>query len=151
MKHSNFNSEVDKGERFQFGQNWRKYLKKISNERIKIAEDSLLEMLELKDLKGKTFLDIGCGSGLFSLAALNLGANVFSIDYDPDSIYCATYLRNQFGYDEKWDIKEGSVLDTDFMASLGSFDIVYSWGVLHHTGNMNLALANVLIPLKNKG
>jgi len=44
-----------------------------------------------------------------------------------------------FPNDTDWTIEEGSVLDESYLATLGQFDIVYSWGVLHHTGNMQLA------------
>jgi len=105
------------------------------------AEASLKQMLEVADLAGKRFLDIGCGSGLFSLAARRLGALVHSFDYDPQSVACTGELkRRYFPDDVLWTIEEGSVLDQSYLASLGQFDVVYSWGVLHHTGQMWQAL-----------
>jgi 2-polyprenyl-6-hydroxyphenyl methylase/3-demethylubiquinone-9 3-methyltransferase len=101
-------------------------------------------MLEVDSLQGKSFLDIGSGSGLFSLAARRLGAKVFSFDYDPQSVACTTELKRRYlENDSDWQVQTGSVLDKDYLSSLGKFDIVYSWGVLHHTGNMWAALANV--------
>ena len=47
-----------------------------------------------------------------------------------------------FAGDDRWTIERGSVLDARYVESLGPFDIVYSWGVLHHTGDMWLALEN---------
>ncbi|WP_223212087.1 class I SAM-dependent methyltransferase [Thiolapillus brandeum] len=46
---------------------------------------------------------------------------------------------------------QGSVLDPDFLKSLGTFDITYSWGVLHHTGDMWRALENIVIPVAEDG
>jgi 2-polyprenyl-6-hydroxyphenyl methylase/3-demethylubiquinone-9 3-methyltransferase len=136
-------AEIARGDRFQFGQNWSQFLPAIDEERIQRAETSLKEMLEVESLNGKTFLDIGSGSGLFSLAARRLGARVHSFDFDPKSVYCTTELRkNYFRDDESWKIEEGSVLNGEFMKSLGQFDIVYSWGVLHHTGNLWTAMEN---------
>jgi 2-polyprenyl-6-hydroxyphenyl methylase/3-demethylubiquinone-9 3-methyltransferase len=135
-------AEIARGERFQFGQNWSQFLPAIDDERIERAEQSLKEMLEVESLSGKTFLDIGSGSGLFSLAARRLGARVHSFDFDPKSVYCTTELKNYFRDDESWQIEEASVLDAEFMKSLGEFDIVYSWGVLHHTGNLWRAMEN---------
>ena len=79
----------------------------------------------------------------FSLAARSLGAKVHSLDFDPNSVACALELRRQyFPNDDEWQIEEGSVLDEDFLTGLGQFDIVYSWGVLHHTGQMYTAFDN---------
>ncbi|WEJ13728.1 class I SAM-dependent methyltransferase (plasmid) [Sinorhizobium sp. M103] len=101
-------------------------------------------MLRVDDLHNKTFLDIGSGSGLFSLAARKLGARVHSFDYDPQSVACTRALKQRyFPESTDWLIEEGSVLDADYLRRLGQFDIVYSWGVLHHTGAMWQALENV--------
>src|SRR5678816_2443274 len=119
--------------RFEFGRNWALFLNLLDDSRIAQAETSLKEMLEVDSLEGKTFLDIGSGSGLFSLAARRLGARVHSFDFDPKSVACTRELKkNYFGDDDSWKIQEASALDTEFMNSLGQYDVVYSWGVLHH-------------------
>jgi 2-polyprenyl-6-hydroxyphenyl methylase/3-demethylubiquinone-9 3-methyltransferase len=100
-------------------------------------------MLEVDDLSGKSFIDIGSGSGLFSLAARRLGALVHSLDYDPQSVTCTVELKRKFfPHDKCWTVEEASVLDPEHLETLGKFDVVYSWGVLHHTGQMWLALEN---------
>ena len=135
--------EIAARQRFAFGENWRRFLFILDDSRVARAEDSLRRMLEVPELRGKTFLDIGCGSGLFSLAARRLGAEVHSFDFDPQSVECARELRRRyFPEDPDWRIEEGSVLDRDYLAALGTFDVVYSWGVLHHTGAMWQALEN---------
>ena len=129
--------------RFAFGENWRRFLSLLNEERILRAEESLRRMLDISGLRGKTFLDIGCGSGLFSLAARRLGARVHCFDYDRESVACAGELRRRyFPDDPDWQIEAGSVLDAAYLAGLGLFDVVYSWGVLHHTGAMWQALDN---------
>lgn len=145
-------SEVAAGERFEFGKNWAAFLAVLDDERIATAVESLKTMLEVDSLEGKSFLDIGSGSGLFSLAARKLGARVHSFDFDSNSFACTQQLRNRyFPNDPNWRVEQGSALDGDYVASLGKFDIVYSWGVLHHTGEMWKALENAVIPTTHGG
>ncbi|MGH9881615.1 MAG: class I SAM-dependent methyltransferase [Pyrinomonadaceae bacterium] len=136
-------SQVAAGERFEFGRNWTRFLDLLDDTRIERAEASLRQMLEIDNLAEKSFLDIGSGSGLFSLAARRLGARVHSFDFDPQSVACTSELRRRyFSNDSSWTVEEASALDQKYLASLGSFDVVYSWGVLHHTGRMWEALEN---------
>ena len=152
MTKNEFHAEVNNKKRFEFGKNWKNFLKKITHERISIAENSLIKMLGLDNLSGKRFIDIGCGSGLFSLSARNLGAKVFSFDFDEYSVWCAENLRKKYNYeDENWIVKRGSIIDRDFVNSLGKFDIVYSWGVLHHTGEMWSAIDSSTSLVDEKG
>jgi 2-polyprenyl-6-hydroxyphenyl methylase/3-demethylubiquinone-9 3-methyltransferase len=138
--------------RFGFGANWSRFLSVLNQQRIRMAEQSLKDMLAVEDLKDKTFLDVGCGSGLFSLVARRLGARVYSFDYDPESVACAQELKQRYcPSDTEWTIEVGSALDKEYLQSLGSFDIVYSWGVLHHTGAMWQAMENVRHLVKSGG
>src|ERR1044072_7460679 len=140
-------SEVSRGERFEFGTNWSRFLALLDDERVANAENSLKKMLGLEDLCGKSFLDIGSGSGLFSLAARRLGARVHSFDYDPHSVACTEELKRRYFPDDlNWTVEEGSALSIDYLETLGIFDIVYCWGVLHHTGRMWQAMENILLP-----
>jgi len=133
--------ELARGERYPFGENWARFLSLMTEARMTDAVDSLKRMLEVDTLAGRTFLDIGSGSGLFSLAARRLGATVTSFDYDPQSVACTAELkRRYFPDDTGWDVQRGSALDEAYVSSLGQFDVVYSWGVLHHTGAMWQAL-----------
>jgi 2-polyprenyl-3-methyl-5-hydroxy-6-metoxy-1,4-benzoquinol methylase len=138
--------------RFEFGKNWARFLKTINESCVREAELCLQNSLGTEDLTGKSFLDVGSGSGLFSLAARRLGARVHSFDYDSNSVGCTRTLRERFfSGDQQWTVERGSVLDEDYIRSLGQFDVVYSWGVLHHTGNMYRALDLVALTVTPNG
>ena len=144
--------EVTAGRRFSFGRNWASFLKRLNQARIAEAEKNLIEFLGEKSLDRRSFLDVGSGSGLSSLAARRLGAMVTSFDYDGQSVACTEELRRRYLPDDpSWIIEQGSVLDTEYLAGLGQFDIVYSWGVLHHTGAMWQAMANIKTMVKTGG
>lgn len=138
--------EVKSGQRFAFGKNWQRFLSVLNEDRIQQAEASLKHALRLESLSGLRFLDIGSGSGLFSLAARRLGARVHSFDYDPAAVACTQELRRRYFPDSEasgdWVVESGSALDEAYLADLELFDVVYSWGVLHHTGAMWEALGN---------
>lgn len=139
--------------RYRFGKNWKGYLRDHFNEEnIALAKKSLQQVFKLVSFEGKTFLDIGCGSGLFSYAALQLGAKrVFSFDFDKDSVECCLSLKESAGNPAHWDVTHGSILDDEFVADHGQFDLVYSFGVLHHTGNMWKAIENASRFVQKKG
>ncbi len=130
--------------RYEFGKNWSQYVARhFSEERLAQSRAYLLQFLGLESLDGRTFLDIGCGSGLQSLSAIQSGAaRVISFDYDPDSVATARVLREHAGSPDNWTVQQGSALDRDYMESLGKADIVHSWGVLHHTGDVWTAFEN---------
>src|SRR5262245_31437102 len=125
--------------RYGFGANWKHFVEASLNEaRIANAVQSLRDLLALESLAGQTFVDVGCGSGLFSLAACRLdAARVISFDFDADSVATSRWVRGREGLPEaRWTIGQGSVLDPAFMAGIPAAGILYSWGVLHHTGRM---------------
>lgn len=140
------------GIRFEFGENWRRFLFHLNDERIAAAENSLRKMLEVDDLAGKTFLDIGSGSGLFSLAARRLGAKVRSFDCDPQSVGCTEELkRRYFPDDPDWIVEQGSALDAEYVRGIRTYDVVYSWGVLHHTGDIWTGVGNAAMAVRDDG
>jgi SAM-dependent methyltransferase len=131
--------------RYKFGENWSSYAKEhLNDEAVTTATDHLTKFLGIGSLSGLSFLDIGCGSGVHALGALNLGCErLVAFDYDPDSVQTTRSVLER-SERRNWALHQGSILDRAFVSSLGTFDVVYSWGVLHHTGNVWEALENAV-------
>lgn len=139
--------------RFEFGRNWLSFVRKgLDREKVEIAREHILDFLERSDLRPLSILDIGCGSGLHSLAMVDAGATtVHAFDFDPNSVRAAEMLHEQVGLPSQWTIDRGSVLDERYMATLAQFDLVYSWGVLHHTGDVWSAIRNAASKVRPHG
>ena len=135
-----------KSVRFEFGDNWNKYSRLVNENIIWDATSSLEKLMAPAKIEGKSFIDIGCGSGIHSMAAHKLKAKkIVAFDYDSKSVLTSKKLFQTFAdTDINLKIHQGDVLDKNFISTLGTFDIVYSWGVLHHTGDMWKAISNSL-------
>lgn len=136
--------------KFNFGINWFHYVKNVVNEQIVFqAKDSLLQYIDEEYYNKQTFIDVGCGSGIFSLGAIFLGCKkVISFDCDKKSVETTLMLKKKFEYlipqNVEWEIFYGNILDRQLVNKLKNLgDIVYCWGVLHHTGNMWEGIKNV--------
>jgi len=138
---------------FEFGRNWASFSKHLEESNLLEAERSLKYLFGDDALKDRSFLDVGCGSGLFSIAAARLGAkSILGVDVDPVSVQTSRENASRWlKSDANISFAEASALNAEQMEALGIFDIVYSWGVLHHTGNMKRAIANVTRRVKSGG
>ena len=139
-------------DRFGFGRNWLNYQTSIDPARLQAAGADIEMWLGTQSLRGLRVLDIGSGSGVHSYCMHAMGAaSLVSFDYDADSVEATRALHADAGAPSSWIVMQGSVLDAEFMASLGTFDLVYSWGVLHHTGSMWQAITNAAARVKEDG
>lgn len=126
--------------RFAFGDNWASYAALVDEERLAEAERGLVRLLGPDGLRGRTMLDIGCGSGLHAAAAGRLGAaRIVAVDLDSWSVETTRAVLTRHAPLVSSEVRQADVFDLD-PATAGHFDLVYSWGVLHHTGAMGEAL-----------
>ena len=139
--------------RFEFGENWHDFVKKnFSQDKVEISKRHILEFIRRETLQGLTFLDIGCGSGLHSLAAQQAGArSVYGFDFDVESVSAAIFVKEQAGCPANWSVEQGSIIDDNFVSRIPQFDLVYAWGVLHHTGDVWHAIHNAAGRVKPGG
>ena len=140
---------------FSFGFNWVDYAKNRVDETI--INQHLRDLQEIYGSieKRGSLLDLGSGSGLSSLCFLKLRfSSVLSVDLDPFSIEAGQLLMSRFGesYKNRWSTAQANILDPMFVSqNAHKFDVVYSWGVLHHTGNMWEAIRNAASLVADKG
>jgi 2-polyprenyl-6-hydroxyphenyl methylase/3-demethylubiquinone-9 3-methyltransferase len=137
---------------FSFGKNWRSFVDTVDEYAVERARADIEEWLGADRVAGKTVLDIGSGSGIHSLCYYLMGAKeILSFDVDPYSVESTRLLWQKAGSPSNWRVTQGSVLDKDFVAGLGQHEIVYSWGVLHHTGAMWEAIGNACTTVRPGG
>lgn len=137
---------------FSFGKNWYNFIKTVDDESVRLAEKELLHWFDISDIQNKEIIDIGCGSGIHSFAFFkHHPQKLISFDYDEYSIKSTEFFHKKAGNPANWILMQGSILDDSFINQLGKFDIVYSWGVLHHTGNMWKAIENAAELVKEGG
>jgi 2-polyprenyl-3-methyl-5-hydroxy-6-metoxy-1,4-benzoquinol methylase len=140
---------------FDFGANWADFsANAASRERAEQARAQFMRLMQGVELQGRTFLDIGFGQGFSLLSAQSMGARVVGCDINPKCHEVIERNRALFPGLEAAAIplQVGSILDANVVSALrrmpesgeAGFDIVHSWGVLHHTGDMRLALANAV-------
>jgi SAM-dependent methyltransferase len=135
---------------FDFGKNWADYAKTLTPEKLAQAKAGLLALLPAEDWMGKSVLDIGCGSGVHAAAMTHLGIQKLTcVDYDPHSVATTVQvLRGSGQPNVDFSAQQADILS---WKTAEKFQIVYSWGVLHHTGNMWKAITNAADLVAPKG
>ena len=123
------NDERKLSEHFEFGKNWQDFLRGVNEEKVSFAVADIENFIGSGTLVGKCFVDIGCGSGLSSLAAYTLGASaIYSYDIDPKNTSNVVFLKERFQvpHDFPWIVKVASIVSDEDILELQRGDIVYA-------------------------
>ncbi|HEX2957324.1 MAG TPA: class I SAM-dependent methyltransferase [Chitinispirillaceae bacterium] len=138
---------------FDFGKNWASFSRSaLSTIRIETARNDFNNLFSGIPLKGKTFLDIGFGQGLSLLFANEAGAVTVGNDINPSCYDAINESARFFNLSSiTFPLILGSILENTTIENIQRalerkmlFDIVHSWGVLHHTGGMYDALSKAM-------
>lgn len=115
-----------------------KYFEAISERRNKL-EPFIADYAQFDRWAGKRVLELGCGAGSDLLRFAKAGARATGIDLSPRSASLAKTRLRLYNC-------QGNVLIADaeqLPFKTDSFDLVYSWGVLHHTPDTQQAIKEV--------
>jgi ubiquinone/menaquinone biosynthesis C-methylase UbiE len=123
---------------------WTEYLPEVE-----ASENHWKIFYSGEEVKGKSVLDAGCGTGIFSIIfATNGAGRVTGIDISEGSLQTARGLKKKFNL-ENADFQKQDMLALPF--SDESFDIVWAWGTVHHTTDPFRAITELLRILKPSG
>jgi SAM-dependent methyltransferase len=141
--------------KFSFGRNWLSYsTRALDQNKIVLAREAFVSLTRGIDLRRKRFLDIGFGQGISLFLAQEAGADVYGIDSDPICAKALAATARLFPSQPVPKIEIASILDDEFVAAqraAGGYDVVHSWGVLHHTGEMSKSFQAVAGLVKHRG
>ena len=103
--------------------------------------------VDFQALRGKQVLEVGCGSGFAVQLFAEAGADVTAVDLTPWAVATTRARVEAFGLQAK--VQEADAERLPFPDE--SFDLVFSWGVIHHTSDMDRALAELVRVCKRAG
>jgi len=116
------------------------YFNEVTAKRYR-AEPHILDFAGFHLWRGRKVLEIGCGIGTDAEQFARHGAEYVGIDISQESLDICRKRFDVYGLNGEFHL--GSVTDLDFLKSLGEFDLVYSYGVLHHFPGMRDHLTHI--------
>jgi ubiquinone/menaquinone biosynthesis C-methylase UbiE len=97
--------------------------------------------------RGKKVLEVGCGAGTDFVQFARAGADLYGIDLTEKAVELTRKRLAMYGLSADVRVGDAEALPFDD----NWFDLVYSWGVLHHTPDTEKAIAEVYRVLKPSG
>jgi len=128
---------------------WKNFNKEtLTEESLKLIKNRIPESIIHNEIKNARVLDMGCGSGRYSIALSLLGAKeVVGVDYQAKAFLASQEYCNKKSLNVKF--QEANVLNLPFEDA--SFDFVFCNGVLHHTSSIEQGIGELFRVLKKPG
>lgn len=124
----------------------QQFFEAVLQKRFTLECDWMYDIVQFERFKGKKVLEIGSGAGYDAYQFCKQGATYTGIDITPDNPIIARKHLAYFGYDAQF-----LEMDVEELSLSEKYDYVFSFGVLHHTPNMQKALKNIYNVLEDKG
>jgi len=115
------------------------------------VEPHIPVLAEFEKWKGKKVLEIGCGIGTDTISFLRAGATVTAVEFSEESMKIAKKRAEVFGFQDKVKFYAGDAEELSKFVPVEEYDLVYSFGVIHHSENPEKIVAEAGKYLKKGG
>ena len=130
------------------GTQTREYFEAIENKRYAL-EPEIHQFAQFSRYHGKEVLEIGVGMGTDFLQWNRAGAYATGVDLTEECVALTRARLLVFGFPDEGRVLQADAENLPFADS--SFDLVYSWGVIHHSPNTRKALEEIVRVMRPGG
>lgn len=120
----------------------REYFDEVEARKYKV-EPHIPGFADFAKWKDKRVLEVGCGIGTDTINFARAGAQVTAVDLSDKSIEVARQRAKVFGLEDRIRFFHGNCEQLDMLVPVEPFDLVYSFGVIHHTPHPERALDGI--------
>lgn len=93
--------------------------------------------------RGKKVLEVGCGMGTDTINFARAGAQVTAVDLSTESLALAKQRTKVFGMEDRISFYQANAEELTLYVPAGKYDLIYSFGVIHHTPRPDRAIEQI--------